>query len=287
MRSELDTSATADPGREILTALRALPPSAPTACAGWTAHHIAAHLAAGSKELADLAEERLAGRRERPTGEFEAREQPFRAMPYHSVLERLHHESRRKLAAYDALRARAEQAESDAPGLAFTGTHMTIDELTTHAQSEATIHRSDLVGDDPLSAELLARPELTSHAIKVLNRMPILQESARAVGARAFEAIGRPVRILLTAPNDPDVVIDTGDRTGHVYTADHDDVDIDHADVIVSTDAADRLLILWGRRSSSRQIESHGAADVTAALPRILWPNARTWPSESGSAVRR
>jgi len=36
--------------------------TAPTACAGWSAHNIAAHLASGSKEIADLIENKLAGR---------------------------------------------------------------------------------------------------------------------------------------------------------------------------------------------------------------------------------
>lgn len=266
---------TVDPGRAILEALQALQPSAPTACAGWTAHHIAAHLAAGSKELADLAEDRLAGLPGRPTREFQEREQPFRAMPYDMVLERLQHESRRKLAAYDALRTGVDE-----PSLEFTGTRITIDELTTHSQSEATIHRWDLVGDDPLSTELLARPELTSHAMKILNRMPSLQESARAVGFRASEAVGRPVRILLTALGQADVVIETDHGAGHVYAGDDDDVN-NAADAIVSTDAANRLLILWGRRSSSRPIEVRGASDVTTALPRILWASARPWRWQS------
>jgi len=41
----------ANAGRGILTTLHDLPPNAPTACEGWTAHHIAAHLAAGSREI--------------------------------------------------------------------------------------------------------------------------------------------------------------------------------------------------------------------------------------------
>jgi hypothetical protein len=47
----------------LMSTLSEVSPSAPTACVGWSAHHIVAHLAAGSKEIADLIEERLlAGR---------------------------------------------------------------------------------------------------------------------------------------------------------------------------------------------------------------------------------
>jgi hypothetical protein len=47
-------------GEALLTAIDSLPSSAPTACDGWTAHDIAAHLAAGAKETADFVEESLA-----------------------------------------------------------------------------------------------------------------------------------------------------------------------------------------------------------------------------------
>src|SRR5206468_3540706 len=54
-------------GRALLAAIDALPPSAPTACTGWTAHEIVAHLTAGAKEIADLIEESIAGQPPRPT----------------------------------------------------------------------------------------------------------------------------------------------------------------------------------------------------------------------------
>jgi Mycothiol maleylpyruvate isomerase N-terminal domain len=61
----------------LAAALEHAEPSAPTACTGWTAHDIAAHLAAGAKEMADLIEEHLAGLRPRATQGYEARERPF------------------------------------------------------------------------------------------------------------------------------------------------------------------------------------------------------------------
>src|SRR5438094_680113 len=76
-------------GLALLEALQELPPSARTACEGWTAHHIVAHLAAGAKEIADLVEERLDGRPGRPTRGFEERETPFRAVRHDQLLEDL------------------------------------------------------------------------------------------------------------------------------------------------------------------------------------------------------
>ena len=88
-------------GKALMSTLDEAAPTHPTACAGWTARDIVAHLAAGPQEIADLIEEKLAG--------------------------------------------------------------------------------SDAVCD-----ELLAQPELTDHAVGVLNAMPILNESLS--GAHATPA---------------------------------------------------------------------------------------------------
>ena len=190
-----------------MTALRELPATAPTACQGWTARHVAAHLAAGSREIADLAEDRVAGRPTRPTRAFEEREGPYRTMPYADVLDEMAVQTRRKLAAYEAL---AEV--TDEPGIDFTGTAITVEELTTHSRSEATLHRWDLVGDDALADELLAAPDALD------------------------------------------------------------------GDLVITTDPANRLLVLWGRRSAQRTVDIDGPAELAAALPAIIWPHAQPRP---------
>ncbi len=149
-------------GSAVLETIDALPPSAPTACAGWTAHDIVAHLAAGAKEIADLIERSLAGDPERPTRGFEEREAPMRALSHDELRRRLVAENVRKLAAWDALAERTAD-----PAIAFTGTRVSVDEFRTHSRSEAAIHRWDMVGDDDLASEMLAQPDLTAHAIKV------------------------------------------------------------------------------------------------------------------------
>jgi uncharacterized protein (TIGR03083 family) len=157
----------------ILAALDALPPSAPTACTGWNAHHVAAHLAAGSKETADLIEESVPGQPSRPTRGFEERETPFRALSHDKLLLSLGTQVGRKVAALGALALREDSS------IDYTGTRVSVDEFTAYARSEAAIHRWDLLGDDDTGTEMLAAPDLTTHAVKMLNRMPILNESAR------------------------------------------------------------------------------------------------------------
>jgi hypothetical protein len=48
-------------------------------------------------------------------------------------------------------------------------------------------------------------------------------------------------------------------------------------DAVVSTDAAHRLLILWGRRPSKRPVTIHADRPVSDAAAAVLWPNAISW----------
>jgi uncharacterized protein (TIGR03083 family) len=236
-----------------------------TACTAWTVRHVAAHLAAGAKELADLIEESLAGRPERATRRFEEREAPMRALPDDELRQRMVTENRRKVAAYAALAERV-----DDPTILFTGTRISAAELETHSRSEAAIHRWDVVGHDHGTDDLLADPGLTDHAVKILQRMPSLHESARALGERA----GRPVRVVFRSPARSDVVFVAGRGPTRL---EQPDVPAD-GDALIVTDPAHRLLVLWGRRSSARDLTLDGDRATVAALPAIVWPDASPWP---------
>src|ERR671911_1798026 len=199
-RDQPEEDAMAHPELKALAdVLGDLEPTAPTACADWTVHDLVAHLAAGAKEVAELIEEYLAGQPARPTRGFDERERPFRAFTHPGLLAALTEQSRRKIAALEVLAGRGDRA-----AVAFTGTTMTATQFQTHARSEAALHRWDLVGDDSVCAQLLSQPDLTRHAVNVLNAMPVLDESARIRQSRA------PRRIVLTSSGQPDVVIETG-----------------------------------------------------------------------------
>jgi uncharacterized protein (TIGR03083 family) len=253
-------------GLALITALDGVAPSAPTACAGWTAHHIVAHLAAGSKEISDLIEEKLAGEPARPTRAFEGREVPFRELPDGDLRAAWVRQIQRKTEAQNALAGAGGDATFD-----FTGTALTAAQIVTHSRSEAAIHRWDITGSDDVSDELLAQPELTRHAVAVLNSMTVLNESAqtRITGSRL------PLRIVLRAPGESDVVL-AADPDGAARfdlvgegTAD--------GDAVVQTDAAHRLLILWGRRPSKRPVTIEADEALSDAVSRVFWPNAISW----------
>ena len=242
-------------------------PSAPTACTGWTAHDIMAHLAAGSKEIADLIEEKLDGKQTRPTQAFEDREIPFRTLPHDELRAAWARHVQRKTEAQKALADGGEDTTFD-----FTGTTLTAAQCITHSRSEAAIHRWDITGSDTLSVELLAQPELTRHAVSVLNSMPILNESART---RAAQGHRLPLRIALRAPGQPDVALAADvDGNAHFEMVEEGAA---RGDAIVRTDPAHRLLVLWGRRSSKRPVTIDADKAIADAVTSVLWPTAIPW----------
>lgn len=105
-------------------ALDAVPPTAVTACVGWTAHEIAAHLAAGTAEISRLFEAVIAGEAVPETRPFAEREPAFRALPDAELRKRMVHERDRYV------RARRELAATTV--VRFTGWDMTPATFTTH-----------------------------------------------------------------------------------------------------------------------------------------------------------
>jgi hypothetical protein len=144
-----------------------------------------------------------------------------------------------------------------------------------HSRSEAAIHRWDIVGEDDVSTELLSQPELTAHAVKVLNRMPVLNESARAIGDRLNTSVeDKERKIVLHSPGQPDVVFVAAANEGRleVMPGEADD------DAFLTLDPAQRLLTLWGRRSAERGIETDGDPELLDLVSKAFWAKAQRWP---------
>lgn len=257
---------------ELMKTLADADPTAPTACAQWTVHDLVAHLAAGAKENADLIEDELAGRPTRATRGFDEREAPFVAMPDEQLRQELARQSRRKIAAVQELSVRGPDVTYQ-----FTGRPFSAALAQTHGRSEAAIHRWDIVGDDETSMELLAAPELTRHAVEILNTLPILYEApfSRARAAQVDE-----LRIVMRSPAQPDVVMDINPDNARFELA-----DIGHpvdGDAVVETDPAHRLLGIWGRRSPHHAVTILADPKLWAPVAAVLWGA----PSPDGRAVR-
>jgi uncharacterized protein (TIGR03083 family) len=253
--------------RAVVATLEEVAPSSPTACAGWTAHDIVAHFAAGSKETADLIEEKLAGFPPRRTKAFEDREPPYRALADDELRAAWQREVQRKTEAQRALAALGQNATFE-----FTGATMTAAQSATHSRSEAAVHRWDMAGDDAISDELLAQPELTRHAIWVLDAMPVLNESARA---RVTNGGRFPLRIVLRAADQPDVVLDAdADGTARFELLPNLAAE---GDAVVTTDPAHRLLTIWGRRSAERPVTIEADEPTSEVVSSVLWGAAVPW----------
>jgi len=242
----------------LVATLECTPPGAPTACAGWTCHHLTAHLAAGAAEMADLVETSLSGGGERSTKAFGEREAPYLALADDDLRNRLFSEAIRLNLAVEQLRSLGSQRT-----VPFAGKRLTASQLDLHGRCEAAVHRWDLTGDDEVSSELLSAPELTVHAVSVLNEM--LEGSREAVAARVPATGTGPFRASFAAPDVADVVL----------VVDHDgarlEMDDSSGPPTAVSDGATRLLALWGRRSSTHRITWCDDDPRSRRLAAFLW----------------
>ena len=257
----LDHHADMDEATAFLLILERTTPSAPTACAEWTAHELVAHLTAGAAEMADLIEGVTTGRCDRATKDFATREAPYVAMADDALRDRLVVEAIRLDIAVEAL-------DRAVPVLTvpFAGRRLGAHELTVHGRSEAALHRWDLAGDDDTSEELLRQPELTAHAVGVLNTM--LDASAEAVALRAAAVGITDLHARFAAPGQSDVVL-VVDRAGARL-----ELDEQRAPWTAQADPATRLLALWGRKSATRPVHWNSDLPGAGPLASFLWGTA-------------
>jgi len=229
-------------------------------CAGWTAHELVAHLAAGAAEEATLIERCLQGLPDRPTEEYESRERPYRDLPDGELRDRLVEQSVRLSQAMGALGDKTVE---------FTGRRMDSAEFALHSRSECALHRWDLVGRDEIGWAILSQPELTDHALRVLSTMTISNE---ALGGRLGTLPTDQPRVVLRSSPHPDIVFVCGAGSIDVV---REPVSPSTPDVEV--EPAQRLLLLWGRREPSSPIDAHTTAG--RRLIRSLLAEGETTPS--------
>jgi uncharacterized protein (TIGR03083 family) len=246
------------PRREIdafLDALADVPPNAVTACAGWTAHELVAHLVSGVEAIASQAEAHLDSRAIPEFGSFAEREVGFWGTDDDELRRRLEDGERRMTEGLHAIRG--SRGDTPVPGV---GWGMAIDDVELHLRQEFAVHRWDLVGDDDVGDELLARPELLDHSVR------ILAASLLRVGRARDPRAGEPFSTRIRAAGLPDLLVGIDDSGGRLGL-----VDAAGAEADVECDAAARLLLLWGRRpASARRVRTRlGAADL-ARLEVIL-----------------
>lgn len=235
----------------LLAALDYTAPDARSACVGWRAHEVVAHLVAAGIEVALNLEAYGEGSPVPATRGFEEREAPWRALPDAALRAELPRSIGRVASALDAVL----ETEPDAV-VPWAGRQMAVRTFVTHLASELAIHRFDLVGDDNLSDELLAQPLLTDHAVAVLGN---------ALLARGATAVTTGFHAVIGAPGTTDVVV-LVDRHGARMA--RGDIPSDPA---VVGDPAARLLFLWGRRPGDpRRLRAPQGAERLGQLEALL-----------------
>jgi uncharacterized protein (TIGR03083 family) len=216
----------------LLATLDAADPSALTSCPGWTAHHIAAHIAGNYAEVRRHVEAFADGDPLRHTRGFDEREGPLRELDRPTLLQRIHEDAAATVSAIDGVLETRPDAE-----LRWTNRMVRVSGFSKHMRSEAALHRWDLAGDDDTSMELLGQHELLEHAVNFIGQ-PLCQRGLDfGAGKPAFSARVR-------CAGSDDLIIDAGEQ--HVTLT----VGRPTGEAAIETDPAARLLLLWGRKPS-------------------------------------
>ena len=237
----------------FLETLDKTPPTALTACTGWTVHELTAHVAAGADEIARLVEAYGEGLAVPETRGFEEREAPYRDLPDAKLRQHLFAASGRMLKALGVVLS----GESDAV-VPFTGMPFTASTFAMHSRSELALHRWDIVGDDELSESFLSQPELTQHAVEVMGDLLLRRGCAQNRISTTFAA-------RLRVAGSVDVVVAYRDGVATLEFSSDADAPA------VETAAASRLLLLWGRRPSNpSRVRSTLPAGDLPRLQRLL-----------------
>jgi hypothetical protein len=217
---------------KLLASLDALGPTALSSCPGWSAHHIAGHVAGNYQEVRHHLEAFAAGSPLQQTRSHEHREAPLRELPHGQLLALA---EREELSMRRALAEVLEQAPD--AHLRWTGRTVRADGFGTHMRSEDAVHRWDLVGDDEDSTALLGQQKLIEHAVGFIGA-PLFQRGLHlGAGERELTAVVR-------ADGRDDLVVTTG--RGRAALA----IEPQQGEATIHTDPAARLLLLWGRRAT-------------------------------------
>jgi mycothiol maleylpyruvate isomerase-like protein len=229
-------------------------PDAGTWCEAWTVRDIVAHQAGNAEELARVLGAHLEGERVETRG-FE-REDPLRAMNDADLWDALFD----RMATFNEVAVAADAVPADTD-VAWTGRTMKVPCFAEHMREELVLHGWDITGDRDIPAALqaaLAEPWMTTHSVFAVGR-PLLAKGAKElVPDERLEA-------RLRAAGTDDVLV----------SADADRTTIGLADpkgpATLETDAAARVLLLWGRRPGDpSRICSRAGAETLGRVRRLL-----------------
>lgn len=179
---------------------------------------------------------------------FQEREGPLRALNDADLWDALHD----RMAALNDVAAAGETVPADTD-VAWTGRTMKVPWFAEHMREELVLHGWDIAGDCDIPPAIragLAEPWMTTHSVTAVGR-PLLAKGTKELRP------GERIEARLRVPGTDDVVV----------TADADHTYIGLADpegaATLETDAAARVLLLWGRRPGDPSRICSGAGPET------------------------
>lgn len=135
--------------------------------------------------------------------------------------------------------AAAEELPDDTD-VAWTGRTMKVPWFAEHMREELVLHGWDITGDDPAAQSRLGQWWMTEHSVNAVG-VPLLERGAQRLGLDDEDHVESRLRVSGT----DDVVVTAG--------ADSTSIRLDAAEgpATLTTDAAARVLLLWGRRPAN------------------------------------
>ena len=227
-------------------------PDTGTWCEAWTVRDIVIHQAGNAEELARVLGGHLAGEPVE-TRRFEEREAPLRAMNDADLWEALH----RNMAHLDVVAEAADDVPADTD-VAWTGRTMKAPWFAEHMREELVLHGWDITGDDPAAQAQLAQPWMTMHSVLAVGK-PLLVKGVKDL------APGEQIEARLRVADADDVVVSADAESATIELAEPD------GPATLETDAAARVLLLWGRRPADpSRICSRVGPDALGRLRTLL-----------------
>ena len=236
----------------FVDAVRRHGPDAGTWCEAWTVRDIVVHQAGNAEELARVLGGHLNGQPV-ATRSFEEREGPLRALNdadlWDALLDRMAELNE------VAVAAEAVRADTDVP---WTGRTMKVPWFAEHMREELVLHSWDVTGDEPAAQARLAEQWMTTHSVVAVGR-PLLAKGAKLLGP------GERIEARLRVEGTDDVVLAAGPDQVTIGLAEPE------GSATLETDAAARVLLLWGRRPADpSRIRSRAGAETLGRVRRLL-----------------
>ncbi len=238
--------------RPFADAVQQRRPDDSTWCEGWTVRDIVVHQAGNAEELARVLGAHLEGE---PVGtrSFEEREGPLRALGGADLWDALHE----RMAKLGDVAEAAEELPADTD-VAWTGRTMKVPWFAEHMREELVLHGWDITGDTEAARELLAQPWMTTHSVFAVGR-PLLANGAKQL--RPGERISARLRVVDT----DDVVVSADAENTSIELAPPD------GPATLETDAATRVLLLWGRwPADPARVYTHAGSEALIQVRRLL-----------------